>query len=243
MRTGHLFIVTSIIALVAFGNIALAEETRTASTTRNQIKDIRKEQLEKQKEMREETKNRIDTLRDEAKDRRENASTSRATTTREERKENRVDERMQRQREIIKAHFTKMMRRLDAAVLRLEKLAARMDTRIDKLTAKGVDMTKAKEKMTIARGKIADAKQAIADARTAADALVNSEKPKELFGDIRKLIKKAEQTVKDAHRALVEALREIKASAGLRDGDDDHGSSTPKRGNDNGTSTDNDSNN
>ena len=110
----------------------------------------------------------------------------------------------------IETTARKMKQRLEAAVKRLENISTRIDSRIDKLTEEGLDMSTA-----ISLKATADLK--IAAAKTAVGALVKPtptddtrEAHKAAFEALRAQVKAAEEAVKEAHRALMAVIPEIK---------------------------------
>ena len=91
-----------------------------------------------------------------------------------------------------------------------------MDSRIVKLEERGLDLSVAKGLLDTARAEIANA-QADVDVVEAAVALaLENDNPKEAFGVVRELLSGSKDSIKAAHRTLVEAIREIKAGVGVR---------------------------
>lgn len=157
-------------------------------------------------------------MKEEFKERRANI----ASTTKERKDElkTRFEERRERiaasAKERAKAHMGRVVKRLEAAVERFLKLAERIASRIEKLSAAGIDMTKAKELLATAEAKIAEADRAVATLKSAIDAALAGENPREVFAEVKEKVRLAIEAVKEAHRALVAAIREVKAKGGVR---------------------------
>ena len=154
-----------------------------------------------------------------------------ATTT-PERMEMR-QQMQERRSEIVKHMAGMMVNRMKAAVERLTKIALRMDSRIAKLKARGVDTAKAEANIVIARTKMAEAsaditvaETAIGDAVLSADATGTSTAPKDPAKSVREPLIKAKEAVFAAHKALVDAIASISAGVSVNGNTEVNGSST-----------------
>ena len=92
----------------------------------------------------------------------------------------------------------------------------RLESRIEKLEERfkdrALDLSNAKKLLVGAREEINLAKTNISTLMGLVDeTLNNTENPKEEFGKVQELIKNTVSTVKDAHRALIEAIKAVKA--------------------------------
>lgn len=116
----------------------------------------------------------------------------------------------------IKQIAERTIKRLSAAVLRLEKLSDRLESRLDKLSAGGVDVSKSKELLAAARAKIAEAKAGIDEAKAEIETALSSESPKEAFQKVREITGAANEKLKEAHKALVSAISSASAKGGLK---------------------------
>ena len=119
----------------------------------------------------------------------------------------------------IKAVFEKILQRLNAALVRLDKIADRIASRIDKLQAKGVDTSKAEAKLLEAEKLGSQAKATIDDAQ-AKIAVIDpaSTTVKDAVHQVVETVRSAKKALFDYHKALVAAIRELKAAANLREG-------------------------
>jgi len=177
--------------------------------------------------MRDEAKSRLEAVREEVKDRRENVQENKADrmekidtrkTEMQEERTVRAGELLERRKNIISAYFERVIHRLEAALNRMTMLVERLTSRLAKLDeTKEIDTTEAKEKLTIAKVKIQEGENALREAKALFPTLLEAENPREIFSSVKDLIQEAIQAVRDAHRALVEAIRSIKASLGSSD--------------------------
>jgi ABC-type transporter Mla subunit MlaD len=114
------------------------------------------------------------------------------------------------------AKFTSnTVERFNAAIDRLEKLAQRIDSRIGKLEAEGVNVSKAKELMVIAKLKIETAKTSVSGISlqselTASSTATSTAMIKKDFDGLRAQLDKAKTDIKAAHAALVDVVNNLK---------------------------------
>ena len=128
-----------------------------------------------------------------------------------------VRQNMMKERVEIFSRFTAtMIGRMNAAINRLKKIADRLDSRIAKEKARGVDTTKAEANIAIARVKIADAETAVSlaanivSSTTASiDLSSTTTKPSDIGKPVREMLAKARESVFAAHKALVEAIESL----------------------------------
>jgi len=124
---------------------------------------------------------------------------------------------MGKRAEILKRLIDKLTKRMNAAIDRLTKLADRLDSRIAKEKARGVDTSAAQANLAIARTKLADARAAVTLAENAAtgavlsvDATASSTKLGDVGKSVREALDKAKDAVFLAHKALVDAIASLK---------------------------------
>ena len=184
MRNKILLLV--LVSLMILPNLSLAEST--ASSTKNketEAKEIKtiKDKIDAQKES---LKNAV-----------------------EERKQNILG----KMKEKIDKFVQNMLERFDAATNRLEKIADRINSRITKMEAKSVDVSKAKELLTTARTKIDIAKisaAGIASTTNIYSLSTTTEVIREDFKAVKTQIEKAKEDIKTAHAALVDVINNLK---------------------------------
>jgi len=119
----------------------------------------------------------------------------------------------------IKTYFSKILRRLTAAQTRLDKIEDRIASRIDKLKEKGVDTSKAEAALIQAENAGSAAASAIDNAQLEIGAIdAQSATVREAVSAAKTAVKQAKQALVSYHKALVAAIRQLKASADLREG-------------------------
>ena len=160
---------------------------------------------------REGTTDKKEVSTDRAKDKRENAKEKLA-----ERKAERKEKLNEKAKKRIGAYVKRIIRRLNAAIDRIEKLSERVESRILKLEEKfkdrGLDLSETKRLLIVAEDEISNARESISSIEGAVDGVLSTDNPKESFSSIRELIKTSKDSVKSAHRALVEAIKSLKVS-------------------------------
>lgn len=118
----------------------------------------------------------------------------------------------------IKSIFGVFVRRLNAAQARLDKIAERIASRIDKLKAKGVDTTVMEQALANAEVKGAQSAQAIQEATATIEAIdTASMGARDSMKEAKEAVHGAKAALKEYHRALVATIRLLKASSALRE--------------------------
>ena len=121
--------------------------------------------------------------------------------------EKRIDEKKAKN---IRKYFSKMGRRLESAIMRLDTLAGRVESRIEKLEKKERDLKEAREKMDEARANISEARTFYKEAKDKFAAIFDSDSPKTIFEEVRKTVGDVVLLIKKAHAALIESVSLIK---------------------------------
>ena len=143
----------------------------------------------------------------------------------ETRKE-KISEIRDQRKELARKHIGKIEQRYAIAIKQFESLAARIQSRIEKMKANGIDAGKAESALSLAISAIAQVK---ADARALADlgAQVQSgDDAKALRAQIEAAIKKVHASIKSAHETLVAAGRALLSASGARKSDTQSGTSS-----------------
>lgn len=143
--------------------------------------------------------------------------------------------------EVLKRMIAQQIGRMEAMIERLGKISDRLDSRITKLKAKGVDTSATAALLVTARAKAAEATVALADAKLKAEAIVAaSVSVGDVDGDgtddvvasgeesttddtvkhdtakaVREALIKAREAVMAAHKALTQAVASLNASVKL----------------------------
>jgi hypothetical protein len=129
-----------------------------------------------------------------------------------ERKSERQAMLAERHQDRILEHVKQLVRRLSAAIERMKILAGRLQSRIDKLTERGLDMTDEQILLDTALDHIASASTDVDAIEDAVIEMLNSDDPRNAFEKVKELVRTTIQSVKDAHKSLVEAIRSVKSS-------------------------------
>lgn len=117
--------------------------------------------------------------------------------------------------ENVEKFFGNMIEKFRAAAERLKKSANDIEMRIKKAEANGRDMTEANKKLLSAREKIGEVEKTLEEARTKYSEYVNAlnhpdVSSKAAFNRVKRAVGILEKKIKEAQRALVEALTTMK---------------------------------
>ena len=93
-------------------------------------------------------------------------------------------------------------------------LSERVESRIVKLEERGFDLTSARALLSAAEAEVARAYIKIGSIEGEVTAALDTDSPREAFGAVRELFGEVKNSVKAAHRALVEAIKAVKAGVG-----------------------------
>lgn len=172
----------------------------TSSTTRLERIETRQE-------------NRIQKLEDREERIEENKARIASTT------ETRINKANERAGEIAKKRSEMITDRYSNAISQLEKTAGKISTHINKLQAKGLDMTTAKASLALAETKIATAKTALTTLQTYIDGQqVTAKNRVSVMKSIRSQAESTLKTnIKDAHTNLVNVLNSLKGQLGKKE--------------------------
>jgi hypothetical protein len=180
----------------------LQEDTGVkASSTEARLKakaelGLRRKELEtKKEEMKEEFEARKETFKNEIEERKEGALSK-------------IQERLKKFNENV-------IERFNAAIIRLEKLAGRIDSRIAKLEAENISVKEAKDLMVVAKLKIETAKTSISGISLESEIVASSTATttatfKKEFESLKLQVEKAKTDIKAAHAALVDVINSLK---------------------------------
>lgn len=121
----------------------------------------------------------------------------------------------EKRQQLIRQFFSRMVKRLEAAISRLEKLISRIESRLAKLESQGENVSKIKTEVADAKTKLNKAKADLELAKSKLETVLTSDDPKSAFAEVRNLIKEVKSQLIETHRILVHVIGEIK---GLRVG-------------------------
>lgn len=190
----------------------IREVRKDIKDTRIEIKDVRKGVRNEAKDIRASTTEARKDIRGEMKDNRDEAEARikalRASTT--EKRAEIKDEQQKKKLEIAKKQAQLIGHRLDAAVGRVQKLADRVSSALDTLTAKGIDVSASRAALADSKIKLDEAHTKIVAVKSAIDTAFASATPKESLKAVEPLVKEASQSIQDAHRSVAKAISSIK---------------------------------
>lgn len=179
-------------------------------TTTNSVENRLQEMREKRAQVIQNREQKMDELRQRQEERRDQVIERLAT------REAQIRERTVSR---IKHVFANILNRFNAALGRLDKIAQRIASRIDKLKAKGVNTAGAEAALASAEQKGSAAALAISNAKSQIEAVdASSSSVRDAVHSAVNATRDAKQALKDYHKALVEALRQLKAANALREG-------------------------
>ena len=112
----------------------------------------------------------------------------------------------------------KSKERLGNTIERLDKLVLKIDSRIGKLTANGVDTTASVTLLEKARTELDTAKIAVAGINV--DDIIYADVPKETLVQVKAEIETAKTAVKNAHKAMIDAIESLKANTKIQEDED-----------------------
>ncbi len=110
----------------------------------------------------------------------------------------------------IRAWWSRVQKRLDAVVGRLNATADRIQHRIDALKSGGRDVAQLQKDMNAAKAKIGIAASAIASGSATVDGIIKNNTPTDAFRKLHDLQKSILSALRDAHQALVSVLAETR---------------------------------
>ena len=116
----------------------------------------------------------------------------------------------EKRQQLIRQFFFRMVKRLGAAITRLEKLILRIESRLAKLESQGEDVSKIKIEVADAKTKLVKTKEDLELAKTKLEDVLISEDPKAAFAEVKNLIKGVKTQLIEVHRILVHVIGDIK---------------------------------
>lgn len=189
------------------------------SSTTNQMKNRAGEMFERRHTQMEQQRSKVEERRATVDDRINTRLQERRAEIEqrwEERKVRLTDARKER----IRTHIQKMVEHVKAVIARLASLADKVEVRITKLADEGIDVSVARGLLTTARTKIADAEAAFDRAKAVLEAGVNAENPGKAFEEARVIFAEVKTALREAHKALVDAIVSVKGRSTGSDSSD-----------------------
>lgn len=182
-----------------------SDQTPANAPTR---RDIKAQMLEKRATIRENVQQKKEQARDQIQQKREQVRELLAV------KKKQVTEK---RKQLIREHFTRMMKRFDAALERIKKIGERIQSRIDKARANGKDTANAQTALDRAKASWQEARSAVDGIKGKLEGVLSADDPKAAFKDVQNLIEAARDKIKAAHAAMVDAITALKGVGGGSD--------------------------
>lgn len=111
----------------------------------------------------------------------------------------------------IASYLERVSRKMTAAVERLDILSSRIESRINKLEERGIDMTRTKELLEAARVSITEAGESLKTALSDAREALSIDISRDSFGKVVSGLAHAKEKLREAHQTLVEVIRTMKS--------------------------------
>lgn len=112
----------------------------------------------------------------------------------------------------VEAYLARVFRRLEAALERMANIADRVASRIEKLSERNIDTTAARAFLGAARNAIDEGRAALAEVKVKGAQIGTTDSPAVIYSEVRTVTKEAIDAVRKAHRALVEAIKAVRAN-------------------------------
>ncbi|MCJ7804215.1 hypothetical protein MUP35_00570 [Patescibacteria group bacterium] len=131
----------------------------------------------------------------------------------------------ERKQEIVRNHFSRVVRRLTAAIDRLNRLINRLESRLAKVEQedKNINTTLIKKDLASAKEKLDQAGIQLENVKTKMNEIIESKTPKEGFVEVKEMVGEIRESLVGVHQILVKIIGDIK---GLRVGNSSTTSAT-----------------
>ena len=111
---------------------------------------------------------------------------------------------------LIRRFFKRMLRRFEAATVRLGRIADRIESRLDKMEAREIDVSGLREDLADVRDDLSVAEGLLDGLEAKVEELLASDDPKAAFGIVRDTVLETRDMLKDIHKQFVEIIRQMK---------------------------------
>lgn len=136
---------------------------------------------------------------------------------RQERREDRQAERRAKLGEIMERRLGNLEQMFELRVDWLDNIITRIESRMVKLSANGVDTSEANAKLATAKTALVATRAEIAGVMDQAEAALTSNTPLQSFRGIKGVIGGLSEEIKAVHRQLVEVITLLKNAVSLRE--------------------------
>jgi len=137
----------------------------------------------------------------------------------QERIEERGEKLDERRKARIRTYVGRLLKRMDAALLRFEMFSDRINSRIAKFNERGVDTTEAERLLSEAHDDIINARAELQNVQDELEVALESENPKKAFRTARASFVSARDLIKEVHASLVRVIRALKGSTSGNEGE------------------------
>lgn len=200
-----------VFALVFSASIVARAQDDVETDARTGVSTSADLQMQKEKRLMEARAN-LEEKKEEMETRRENLKTNLEEKRMEIKKK--LDEGV---KERITKHARMIIARMKATIERVERLTDRLESRLEKMSEKGMDVSEAKRFLATARTEIGNAKNVQTGLEASLKLTLESDTPKETFTEtFRTSIEQIKTSLKNAHRALTNAVISLKATGGIK---------------------------
>jgi Skp family chaperone for outer membrane proteins len=165
----------------------------------------RAEVMERVEAKRETVRERVEQKRAEIQQRMEERKEQMATRAAERRQ--RLAER---KKALVRKFFSRMYRRFQAAVSRMERIADRIESRLGKMENRGIDVTTLRSDLAGARDDIGVAEGMLQGLEEKVEEALSSDDPKTAFEEVRDIVHETRAMLKEIHRKLVDIIVAMK---------------------------------
>lgn len=116
----------------------------------------------------------------------------------------------ERRRELIRKYFMRMHGRFLALVNRLERIAEKISSRLDKMEAREIDVSSLRSDLTLAVEEIEVAKGLLTGLDQQVEQALASDDAKGAFEEVRDIVKETRDILKEVHKKLVAIIVAMK---------------------------------
>ncbi len=114
-------------------------------------------------------------------------------------------------RDYANDHKGRIMKRLTNAITYLESLTERIQNFLNEKAAQGIDTSVAQIQLDEAKEAVRGATVDVQTAKEVIERVLGTDNPRDYKDEVRAAVKKAVQSIKDAHKQIKEAVRAAKA--------------------------------
>jgi predicted transcriptional regulator len=118
----------------------------------------------------------------------------------------------ERRKALIRRFFSRMLVRFNAAINRMKRIADRIEGRLGKMAARGIEVADLRDDLQEARDNIAVAEGLLGGLEERLEEALASDEPKAAFEEVRDTIHETRDLLKEIHQQLVAIITQMKAA-------------------------------